>query len=94
MADLREMIQAPLDSALFANARLRFNEGRFHDCGSGTCMFRLLKAFIRELPAPLVPRTFYDEVRWRWPASPLPQLRLSLVSVTFDTLIGDYAPIL
>eukprot|EP00041_Stephanoeca_diplocostata_P032573 m.1048200 g.1048200 ORF g.1048200 m.1048200 type:complete len:608 (+) comp24172_c0_seq30:304-2127(+) len=59
--DLREMIEGDMDLSVFNAAKQQFNTGVFSDCGSGTCMFRLLKAFVRELPAPLIPRTYYDQ---------------------------------
>lgn len=58
--DMQEMIEQPIDTDLFTEARRQFNVGNFRDHNSKVCMFRLLKAFIRELSAPLVPRTLYD----------------------------------
>ena len=54
--DVVSMIREPLDVALFASVRQQFNAGEFFDCQSPVCMFRLLLAFVRELPEPLIPR--------------------------------------
>eukprot|EP00039_Didymoeca_costata_P023520 m.7375 g.7375 ORF g.7375 m.7375 type:complete len:1063 (+) comp3704_c0_seq2:262-3450(+) len=58
--DVFSMIHDPLDNELFKTARECFNRGDFYDCGSPVVMFRLLKAFIRELPQPLIPRSKHD----------------------------------
>lgn len=76
--DLWGMIQDPVDAVAYQAARTRFNVGDFFDSASPGCMFRLLKAFIRELPAPLVPRTFHDLVSKVFFLSPPPSSSLSL----------------
>lgn len=58
--DLLAMMQDTVDDTFYRSARERFNIGDFFDCESPPCMFRLLKGFIRELPAPLVPRVQHD----------------------------------
>lgn len=52
--------EEPVDTKLYSTARAEFDAGRFYDCGSPVCMFRLLKGFVRELKAPLVPWACYD----------------------------------
>ena len=41
-------------------ARARFELGDFHNVGSPGCMVGLLKAWICELPEPLVPRALFQ----------------------------------
>ncbi|KJE94340.1 hypothetical protein CAOG_004998 [Capsaspora owczarzaki ATCC 30864] len=60
-AELRVLFQQNADEELFARARQRFNHGDFFDCDSPIIAFRLLRAFVREMPTPLMPPTMYDD---------------------------------
>eukprot|EP00054_Salpingoeca_dolichothecata_P024188 m.164245 g.164245 ORF g.164245 m.164245 type:complete len:1300 (+) comp24937_c0_seq4:8-3907(+) len=59
--DLLSLLSEPVDDDMFEAVRQRFVAGDFYDCKSGPCMFRLLKAFFRELSAPVVPAVRYKE---------------------------------
>jgi hypothetical protein len=43
------------DPPRLAEARQRLDAGRFYDCGDPVTVAALLKAYVRELPSPLVP---------------------------------------
>jgi hypothetical protein len=55
------LLQEDVDSDMFEAVRERFDQGELYDCRSPVCMFRVFKAFLRELPAPLIPAEQYHE---------------------------------
>eukprot|EP00048_Salpingoeca_helianthica_P008598 m.124428 g.124428 ORF g.124428 m.124428 type:complete len:933 (+) comp14649_c3_seq1:144-2942(+) len=58
---LASTLAEPIEPDMVAAVRERFCRGDLYDCRSPPCMLQIFKAFLRELPRPILPTEFYPE---------------------------------